>query len=517
MKKSFLFTIGIFLYHFCIAQNSPTPPAVLPSSNSNTTPVVLTTPAVTMHGSFVTTGNVIVNPYIEVPAGSTKQIDLKIHFRIKKGDKFTIEKPIIENNVTQGYVVKVWQYRYKDTIRLSHKKFYDSLVNNQKSGSEAAQAKSATLAQKKKAINIAVNDSVVVAKKVDTIKVTFDAVQKMFSDATQRLVITGLSTNATKTLIPPGAPANKQHAIKPEVSAFIKAQDKLKASQESSQYKSDLIDAIVKLPSIPDTLLANSKAEYTALKKRYSNLQANLTNFINDLSSKTEKIKALRSDYQNESSQIYLAGTQDNNPAVDKNSYRRTKEQSGEQTGTRDDLSSPYAPYAGLEFLDDWANGWQFYMSANDFASNAITVFPRSNSFTWGFLTLPIKMRFDNNLPGGRFNFEQNLNFGLTAGIRHQFPRIDDFSINYLGGLSVVNVPLNNATTNSTATTTAAISLSGGAMLQYNKFQIGIFLGRDFAGDHASQFAYQGKPWVGFAIGISLFGAGQTTATTPTQ
>jgi len=88
-----------------------------------------------------------------------------------------------------------------------------------------------------------------------------------------------------------------------------------------------------------------------------------------------------------------------------------------------------------------------------------------------------------------------------------------------LGGLSVVNVPLNNASTApaGTATSTAAVSLSGGVMFQYAKFQMGVFIGWDFAGDHAYQFSYQGKPWLGFAIGLSLFGASQTTATAQSQ
>jgi hypothetical protein len=49
-------------------------------------------------------------------------------------------------------------------------------------------------------------------------------------------------------------------------------------------------------------------------------------------------------------------------------------------------------------------------------------------------------------------------------------------------------------------------------MFQYNKFQIGLYVGKDFVGENANKFAYQGKPWLGLAIGVSLFGESKTTA-----
>ena len=150
-------------------------------------------------------------------------------------------------------------------------------------------------------------------------------------------------------------------------------------------------------------------------------------------------------------------------------------------------------------------------MNADDFTAKCLPIHPSSESFTWGFLTLPLKLRFDND-KGGRFNFEQNLNFGLTFGGKHQYVSKNDISFNYLAGISVVNVPLNNAMTGSEATSTAGFSFSLGGMFQIDKFQIGAYIGKDFAGDHANQFVYQGKTWLGIAIGISLFGEGKTTA-----
>jgi hypothetical protein len=52
-------------------------------------------------------------------------------------------------------------------------------------------------------------------------------------------------------------------------------------------------------------------------------------------------------------------------------------------------------------------------------------------------------------------------------------------------------------------------------MYQYDKFQVGLFSGLDYI-DQSSNviWAYQGKPWVGFAIGVSLFGENKSSNTT---
>ncbi len=215
--------------------------------------------------------------------------------------------------------------------------------------------------------------------------------------------------------------------------------------------------------------------------------------------------------------------------------YKKLKKDNlGVDPPTPSDPNSEYAKYVKLAYLDSWANDKLFFISAADFAPNTATVYPASNNFTWGFLTLPLKVRFDNNRHG-IFDFEQNLNFGLTLGAKHQFVSHENVSLNYLFGVSVVNAPLNDASpatpeipatattpeipakAASPATTAPALSFSFGSMFQYDKFQIGLFIGKDFVGDNAYKFAYQGKPWIGIAIGVSLFGEGQTTATGQSQ
>ncbi len=190
----------------------------------------------------------------------------------------------------------------------------------------------------------------------------------------------------------------------------------------------------------------------------------------------------------------------------DKNAYKITKDQINDKLDTPANLNTEAAKMDNLAFLDSWSNRWTFFLPATAFSQNkVIPIYTRSDTFTWGFLSLPLKMRFGNSR--GPFDFEQNLQFGITAGDKHQFAKTADVSINYLGGVSVVNVPLKDSTS------TTAVSFSAGSMFQYGKFQVGVFVGVDLAGSKSAQFNYQGKPWIGIAIGVSLFGEGQTTAT----
>jgi len=494
-KKILLLILAVVLVHFCSAQS-------------------VTTPTITLHGSYIATGDVFLNPYLEKAA---KPTDSSIHFRLKKGTRFYVNQQITVGNAITGYVITVWDFNDNN---LNHKKYYDTLRQAQKGRIPATDSTlAAKLATKKQVIKTNAADSAAAAKKADTLKVNVANAQKMFSTASTKLLTTALKVNAEKTLGPTPVSSNgKKPATKPEVANFVDAQTQLKLGEAAPPTKANLINAVLKLSVIPDTALATSKAEYVAFKKQYDDLKSQLDKATQDVDVKTKTLSALRSDLK-QTKDAAVATSQTNTPVADTNIYRRTKEQSGEKADTPTDPASPYVAFADLEYVNSWGNGWSFFMSAQDFSANAVAFYPTSYTFTWGFLTLPIKLRFDNSLSGGRFNFEQNLNFGLTAGIKQQLQRIDDVSLNYLGGLSVVNVPLNNASTApaGTATSTAAVSLSGGVMFQYAKFQMGVFIGWDFAGDHAYQFSYQGKPWLGFAIGLSLFGASQTTATAQSQ
>lgn len=164
-----------------------------------------------------------------------------------------------------------------------------------------------------------------------------------------------------------------------------------------------------------------------------------------------------------------------------------------------------------LAFINSWANEMQFFITLKDFNDKCEPIYPKQFSFTWGFLTLPIKARLGVNKAA--FTFEEKINFGISFGGKWQHASTTYQASNLLGGISVANVKVDNDISAS------ALSFSGGYMFQYDKFQVGAFLGLDYIAESPKvSWAYQGKPWVGFAIGLSLFGETKTAAsTTQTQ
>jgi hypothetical protein len=200
-----------------------------------------------------------------------------------------------------------------------------------------------------------------------------------------------------------------------------------------------------------------------------------------------------------------------NDAEIDKNLqnkddyYKMSKNQAGLTLDPKADPKSPLKKYDHLAYLDYWANNMQFFMPLKEFNDNCEPIYPSAISFTWGLLTLPVKMRFGTK--DAPFTFEEKVNFGLTFGVKFQNVSTTYSAHNILAGISVSNVKINENTSGS------ALSFSAGYMFQYDKFQAGAFLGLDFVGDtQRSQFQYHGRPWLGFAIGLSLFGENKTTA-----
>jgi len=452
------------------------------------------TPAITIHGSYVTAGDALVSPYNE----STNGPDPTIHFRIKKGEKFTLEDQVKDksNNII-GYLIKVWEY--PDDSAKTHSKYFKDLLSNFYAGKTKSLLDISSLSEKLTRINTMVSDSLNIENNIVKIKEELKINNDLLLNFKNKLIQKALSLNMPQKKFPD----------------FVNTQKKLKLEYNSPLLQDNLIEAIKNLPSITDPEFINSRMNYFNYKNTSDTLNKHLMEYTTVLDQRKVALSSLRTEFQNEKIHVIKAQI-DPGSTIDPEKYKKTKSQALEKFQSPDP-NSPFAPFANLEYVDMWANDAMLFMSATDFSKNATPIYPKSFTFTWGFLTLPVKMRFPNNNPGGIFNFEQNLNFGLTVGFKQQLVRKSDVSWNYLAGLSVVNVPLNDASASTPATSTAAISISGGIMFQFEKFQIGAFSGFDYAGDHAGQFLYQGKPWLGIAIGLSLFGETKTTATPQTN
>lgn len=165
---------------------------------------------------------------------------------------------------------------------------------------------------------------------------------------------------------------------------------------------------------------------------------------------------------------------------------------------------------SGKEYIASWANDKDFIMDLKDFNSGAKLYYGKRNDFTWGVMTLPIKARFGNK-KDRFFDVEENLNLGFTFGLRHQIQGKKEQAINYLAGISIARVrtdsiSLKNNYPAPQSSIAPALMISGGVLYQYETFQVGLFLGVDnVMGELGRNWKFQGKPWLGFAIGVSLF------------
>ncbi len=167
-------------------------------------------------------------------------------------------------------------------------------------------------------------------------------------------------------------------------------------------------------------------------------------------------------------------------------------------------------PSDDYEYIGPWAGTRSFIMPLASFNQQAQAYYGKQRGFSWGVMTLPIKIRFGN--AGDRFfNFEEKINLGFSAGIKQQIQSRTEQSINYLGGFGVVSaktdsVSLKPGFYDSKHLSEIAFSFNLGVLYQYESFQIGIFAGKDYlASTLGRQWRYQGKTWIGLAIGISLF------------
>ncbi len=187
------------------------------------------------------------------------------------------------------------------------------------------------------------------------------------------------------------------------------------------------------------------------------------------------------------------------------------------------DLRIPLPRNNNLDYQDEnkyigaWAGNSSFIIPLASFNQQTSPYNGKSNSFNWGVMTLPVKLRLGNH-QDRYFNFEEKINLGFTAGWKHQFQSRINQGVNVLSGFGIANVKtdsvsLDNGYYDSKHVSETAFSATLGCLYEYDVFQIGLFFGKDYLGSTLSRhWKYQGKTWIGLAIGISLFGT-QTQST----
>jgi hypothetical protein len=477
----------------------------------------------TEYSSFVAKKPIRVYPYMGDPsnARSNKDVDTSIHFTFRPGTRFFVINKVESGSAILGYIVQAWNYNdYKDS---SKSKFYQNYLTSTLPSVESLRTGKADVITKEKDLKnaraVVVKDSITLIAAQKESKNAQAAVQ----NAAARLINTDYDINNLQGLIS-NRSADEKKKINQKLDEFLKKLTALKKNQIKKDSLSGsenitLMNAAVSVPALPGSGLELIRSEYIKAQDAANDLSALLTAKQAEL--QNHKNEQLLAEQRLKTASVIFNSASAQTLKTEKQDYAKLKKQIGEEAGVPLDATTPYANYNELAYVDSWANGWKFFLPASALLSDfSEGIYPYGFKFTWGFLTIPLKLRFDNKnkstgAPDGRFNFEQNLNFGVTFGAKQQLVNKRDVAFNYLAGVSVVNVPLRDTLSKTGVSLPAgsaqAISISVGCMFQYDKFQIGLFGGKDFTGSSAGKFAYQGKSWLGIAIGVSLFGEGSTT------
>jgi len=155
-------------------------------------------------------------------------------------------------------------------------------------------------------------------------------------------------------------------------------------------------------------------------------------------------------------------------------------------------------------------NDKQFFaVPLSEFDSKCEPYFPKGWDFTFGVMTIPIKLRARSQKAGSFFEYDEKFNIGISAGLRWNFNSRKDRSINFLLNTSVSNVKLDSLNTKGfqlETTSSGAFTIATGIVFKQDDFNIGFFMGWDkVPGVLGRNWVHYGKPWVGVGIGFSLF------------
>lgn len=160
-------------------------------------------------------------------------------------------------------------------------------------------------------------------------------------------------------------------------------------------------------------------------------------------------------------------------------------------------------------FIGSWANFKRFAIKPTVLNSSCKEYYGTQTEFTWGVMTLPIKARMGNG-DDKFFDFEERLNLGFVFGLKQQLKGYSPQALNYLAGFGITSVKTDSITLKDVklyeGKSALALSIHAGSLYQFDNFQVGLFIGADFVpGKVGRTWKYQGKPWIGLAIGVSLF------------
>lgn len=132
-------------------------------------------------------------------------------------------------------------------------------------------------------------------------------------------------------------------------------------------------------------------------------------------------------------------------------------------------------------------------------------------SFVSTAVTIPVKIRPGDGEKGDSkkryFDFEGNVNIGLTAGLRRRVSSNGTSYLSLFGGISVGSSKLTTDNSDvSSETNVGILTPFVGLMFEYNNFEVGLFTGWDHASGKIGQsWDYNALPWLGVGLGYNIF------------
>ena len=155
-----------------------------------------------------------------------------------------------------------------------------------------------------------------------------------------------------------------------------------------------------------------------------------------------------------------------------------------------------------------------FVIRQSDFASACSEyTSPRSVTVTFGTFTTPFKFRPTKSL------FTSDLTLGTVVYINLKYN--DSFSHGLAVGISLTSVMLDSLSTNGKVTSSSdrpALTPSLSYVLTYKGISFTLGAGIDYINKTTPlerSWIFNNKPWIGFGIGVNLFGSTTGNNTTP--
>jgi hypothetical protein len=155
--------------------------------------------------------------------------------------------------------------------------------------------------------------------------------------------------------------------------------------------------------------------------------------------------------------------------------------------------------------IEDYTSYTYFTITKAQLDFKAVLIKKSDIDLVVGTIITPIKLRFSP------FDFSKDISVGSTFGIKYNLNQDKQSAVAFLIGTGISSISVDSFSTHGRTQKSAdllAFTPSIGGVIEMGNAQVGIFLGVDFISNVNQlkyDWIYQGKPWLSFGIGYSMF------------